>query len=100
MSSNDLWIRDVITNYGLLLLVVILIGILISRKWLNLQKRIYKAYLTGFEVECAELMTSYKKHLFKSLQHVISSDKVLKSMNCIRLLEIGVKTGVHCTYVY
>lgn len=57
MSNNDLWIRDVITDYGLLLLVVIFIGILISRKWLNLQKRIYKAYLTGFEVECAELMT-------------------------------------------
>lgn len=99
MSNNDLWIRDVITNYGLLL-VGILIGILISRKCLNLQKRIYKTYLTGFEVECAELMILYKKHLFKSLQYVVSSDKVLQSMNCIRLLEIGVKTGVHYMYVY
>ncbi|XP_017762667.1 PREDICTED: methyltransferase-like protein 7A isoform X2 [Eufriesea mexicana] len=53
----------------------------------------YKTYLTGFEVECADLMAPYKKHLFESLQHIVSSDTVLRSMGCIRLLEIGVKTG-------
>ncbi|KAK9298558.1 hypothetical protein QLX08_008149 [Tetragonisca angustula] len=99
MSNNDLWMRDAITSYGLLLFVFIVVVILISRKWSDLKKCIYKAYLTGFEVECAELMIPYKKLLFKSLQHVVSSDKVLRSMGCIRLLEIGIKTGVHSTYV-
>lgn len=93
MSNNDLWIRDVITSYGLLLFVSIIAVILMSRKWSDLKKCIYKAYLTGFEVECAELMIPYKKLLFKSLQHVVSGDKVLRSMGCIRLLEIGIKTG-------
>ncbi|XP_029040197.1 methyltransferase-like protein 7A [Osmia bicornis bicornis] len=93
MSNSDLWIRDIITSYGLSSVLLVLLTIWISRKWSDLQRTIYKAYLTGFEVECSELATSYKKHLFKSLQHIVSSDNVLRSMNCIRLLEIGVKTG-------
>lgn len=93
MSNSDLWIRDIITSYGLSTLILVLLTIWIARRWSSLQRRIYKAYLTGFEVECSELASPYKKHLFKSLQHIVSSDNVLRSMDCIRLLEIGVKTG-------
>ncbi|XP_012249522.1 methyltransferase-like protein 7A [Bombus impatiens] len=93
MSSKDLWMRDVITSYGLLVLIFLTMVISILRKWPNLRQYVYKVHLTGFEVECAELMVPYKKHLFKSLQYIVSSDKVLRSMGCIRLLEIGVKTG-------
>ncbi|KOC58946.1 Methyltransferase-like protein 7B [Habropoda laboriosa] len=93
MSNSDVWMRDVITSYGLLSAVLVLVIILLLRKWSSLQKSIYKAYLTGFEVECAELSRAYKKQLFKPLEHVVSCDKVLQSMGCIRLLEIGVKTG-------
>ncbi|XP_017893553.1 methyltransferase-like protein 7A [Ceratina calcarata] len=93
MSSSDLWIRDVITSYGLPAIILILIAISISQNWPWLRKCIYKCYLTGFEAECAELMAPYKKCLFESLQHVVSSDRVLRAMGCIRLLEIGVKTG-------
>ncbi|CAK9820578.1 Thiol S-methyltransferase METTL7B [Anthophora plagiata] len=93
MSNSDLWMRDVITSYGLLLVLSVLAIVVISRKWPSLQKSIYKAYLTGFEAECAELAVPYKKHLFESLEHITSCDNVLRSMGCIRLLEIGVKTG-------
>ncbi|XP_076673605.1 thiol S-methyltransferase TMT1A-like [Andrena cerasifolii] len=93
MSNSDLWIRDLITNYGLLSIVLILTAFWIYRKWSDLQKSVYRGYLTGFEVECAELALPYKKYLFELLQNVVSNDCVLRSMGCIRLLEIGVKTG-------
>ncbi|CAL7943955.1 unnamed protein product [Xylocopa violacea] len=93
MSNSDLWIRDIITTYGLSLVIFILIAVVISRKWSYLQNRIYKAYLTGFELECAKVMAPYKRHLFQSLEHIVSNDNVLRSMGSIRLLEIGVKMG-------
>ncbi|XP_011691058.1 PREDICTED: methyltransferase-like protein 7A isoform X2 [Wasmannia auropunctata] len=44
-------------------------------------------------MECAELASPYKEHLFKALQDIISNDEMLRSMGSIRILEIGVKTG-------
>ncbi|XP_076174214.1 thiol S-methyltransferase TMT1A-like isoform X2 [Ptiloglossa arizonensis] len=93
MSISDLWVRDVITNYGIYLFIFILAAIYTWQKWPHIRRAVYKSYLTGFEVECAELLSTYKDHLFEFLEHIISSDESLRSRNCIRLLEIGVKTG-------
>nr|XP_031834451.1 methyltransferase-like protein 7A isoform X1 [Nomia melanderi]XP_031834452.1 methyltransferase-like protein 7A isoform X1 [Nomia melanderi] len=95
MSDSDLWVRDVLATYSFLALVLSVTTIFIWKRWPNLQKSIYKSYLTGFEVECAELALPYKKHLFGLLQEIVSSDYRLRSMGCIRVLEIGVKTGGH-----
>lgn len=97
MSDCDLWVRDLFTAYGFLVLALSVITIFIWTRRSSLQKSIYKSYLTGFEVECAELALPYKKHLFGLLQEIVSSDDRLRSMGCIRVLEIGVKTGGHRT---
>ncbi|XP_076655746.1 thiol S-methyltransferase TMT1A-like [Halictus rubicundus] len=93
MSVSDLWIRDLFTNYGLLALLFSCAAIVMSQQWSNLQKYVYKAYLTGFEVEWAEIALPHRKRLFKLLHNAVSSDERLRSMGCIRVLEIGVKTG-------
>ncbi|XP_076239668.1 thiol S-methyltransferase TMT1A-like isoform X2 [Calliopsis andreniformis] len=93
MSNSDLWMRDIITSYGVVTFIFILTVIWIHQRWSDLQRSIFKSYLTGFEVECAELTAPYRKHLFELLENMISNDGLLRSMDCIRLLEIGVKTG-------
>lgn len=95
MSVSDLWIRDFFTNYGLLALIFSSAAIVMLQQWSNLQKYVYKAYLTGFEVEWAEITLPHRKRLFKLLHNAVSSDERLRSMGCIRVLEIGVKTGGH-----
>jgi len=97
MSNNDLWMRDVLASYGVIAVLVLCVVIWIIRKWPTLRKDIYKAHLLGFEVECAELAGPYKEHLFKALQCIASNDEMLRSMDSIRILEIGVKTGLNRT---
>lgn len=93
MSNIDLWIRDVLASYGVITSIVLCIVIWIIQKWPTLRKDSYRAHLLGFEIECAELATPYKEHLFKALQYIVSTDEMLRSMGSIRILEIGVKTG-------
>lgn len=98
MSNNDLWIRDILASYGVIVMFILCIVIWTIRKWPTLRKDIYKAHLLGFEIECAELASPYKEHLFKTLQYIVSNDEILRSMGSIRILEIGVKTGVNRIY--
>jgi hypothetical protein len=98
MSNNDLWIRDILASYGVIAVLMLCVVIWIVQKWPALRKDIYKAHLLGFEVECAELASPYKEHLFKALRCIASNDEMLRSMDSIRILEIGVKTGVNRTY--
>ncbi|XP_008204600.1 methyltransferase-like protein 7A isoform X1 [Nasonia vitripennis] len=93
MSTIDLWVRDLVTKYGLIVIVFVVLSSLISWKWSRFRQSNYKAFLIGFETECAELASSYKKKLFAPLEHMVSHDEVLRSLNSIRILEIGVKTG-------
>ncbi|XP_011630835.1 methyltransferase-like protein 7A [Pogonomyrmex barbatus] len=93
MSNNDLWVRDVLASYGIIALIILCIAIWIIQKWSTVRKDTYKSYLLGFEMECAELSSPYKEHLFKALRYIVSNDQVLRSMGSIRILEIGVKTG-------
>lgn len=93
MSASDLWLRDVFTKYGLIVMIVLLVSFWINYKWSKVRRNIYKAYLLGFETECAELADSYKRRLFRSLDQIVSHDETLRSMGQIRVLEIGVKTG-------
>ncbi|KAK2580145.1 hypothetical protein KPH14_012418 [Odynerus spinipes] len=93
MSSGDLWLRDTATSYGQIIILLFLIIFVINRKWKKLCERVYKAHLVGFELECAELAFPYKRELFKILRKIVSDDEILRSLGCIRVLEIGVKTG-------
>ncbi|XP_034940827.1 methyltransferase-like protein 7B [Chelonus insularis] len=93
MAVHDLWIRDVLTIYGSLIFGTVFIYYIVKLKWSKFTNYIYRSHLLGFETECAELMVSYKKRLLEPLNNIISKDPVLKAKNCIRLLEIGVKTG-------
>lgn len=99
MSNNDLWIRDILANYGVIAMVILCIVIWIVREFPKLRRNTYKAHLLGFEMECAELASPYKEHLFKVLQYIVSNDEILRSMGSIRVLEIGVKTGVNRTCI-
>ncbi|XP_016839761.1 methyltransferase-like protein 7A isoform X2 [Nasonia vitripennis] len=98
MSTIDLWVRDLVTKYGLIVIVFVVLSSLISWKWSRFRQSNYKAFLIGFETECAELASSYKKKLFAPLEHMVSHDEVLRSLNSIRILEIGVKTGDNIQY--
>ena len=93
MSASDLWLRDVFTKCGLIVVIVLFVSFWINYKWSKVRQNIYKAYLLGFETECAELADSYKRRLFRSLERIVSHDENLRSMGQIRVLEIGVKTG-------
>ncbi|XP_043684876.1 methyltransferase-like protein 7A [Vespula pensylvanica] len=93
MSNSDLWLRDTATFYGKLIITLFISMLIIVRNWTKLCEIVYKSYLVGFELEFAELAFPYKKELFKILGTMISNDELLRSMGCIRLLEIGVKTG-------
>lgn len=87
--------RDVLASYGVITSIVLCIVIWMIQKWPALRKESYRAHLLGFEMECAELATPYKEHLFKALQYIVSNDEMLRSMGSIRILEIGVKTGAN-----
>ncbi|XP_019698021.1 methyltransferase-like protein 7A [Harpegnathos saltator] len=93
MSNNDLWIRDILASYGVVAMIILCLVIWIIRELPKLRRNTYKAHLLGFEMECAELASPYKEHLFKTLQCIVSNDEILQSMGSIRVLEIGVKTG-------
>ena len=93
MSASDLWLRDVCTKYGLIVVVILLLSFVINYKWSKVRAYIYKSYLLGFEVECAKLAASYKRRLFRPLEQIVSHDETLRSLGRIRVLEIGVKTG-------
>lgn len=95
MSSIDVWMRDILASYGVIALIILCVVIWMIQKWPTLRKDTYRAHLLGFEMECAELANPYKEHLFKALQYIVSSDEMLRSMNSIRILEIGVKTGTN-----
>lgn len=94
MSNNDLWVRDVISSYGLIAMIVLCIAIWTIQKWPTILRDIYKDHLLGYETECAELSSPYREYLFSTLNCVVSNDEMLRSMGCLRVLEIGVKTGV------
>lgn len=98
MSNNDLWVRDILASYGVIVMITLCIVIWAIRKWPTLRKDIYKTHLLGFEMEFAELASPYKEHLFKALQYIVSNDEMLRSMGSIRILEIGVKTGMNRIY--
>ncbi|XP_014469089.1 PREDICTED: methyltransferase-like protein 7A isoform X2 [Dinoponera quadriceps] len=68
MSNNDLWIRDILASYGVIAMIILCIVIWIIRELPKLRRNTYKAHLLGFEMECAELASLYKEHLFKVLQ--------------------------------
>ena len=93
MSLTDLWMRDVLTKYGLITVIILILASLISWKWSCFRESNFKAFLLGFESECAELTSTYKKRLFAPLTQIVSHDAVLRSLGRIRILEIGVKTG-------
>jgi hypothetical protein len=93
MSASDLWIRDLITKYILTIIIIIILSILISWKWSRFRQHYFEAFLLGFESECAELTSTYKKRLFAPLKKFVSQDETLRCLGQIRILEIGVKTG-------
>lgn len=93
MSSSDLWMRDLLTKYGLVLLIITLVLLVFLWKWSRFRQSNFKAYLLGFESECADLAADHKKRLFSILDRTFSHDELLRSLNRIRILEIGVKTG-------
>ncbi|XP_015601578.1 methyltransferase-like protein 7A [Cephus cinctus] len=98
MSAKDLWIRDLITIYGSILIVTSVLIFWITKKWSKFCENLYRSYLLGFEMECAELAGSHKKRLFKNLRYTESKDEILKIMGKVRILEIGVKTGNNIQY--
>ncbi|XP_012285681.1 uncharacterized protein LOC105702586 isoform X2 [Orussus abietinus] len=98
MSEEDLWIRDLVTTYGAVLVFVSSVIFYFSWRWPKLRGAILRAHLQGFETECAELMTPYKKQLFKDLDEITSKDEILRSLGRIRILEIGVKMGDNIRY--
>lgn len=100
MSNYDLWVRDILASYGVITMIISCITIWIIQKWPTWRKNIYKTHLLGFEMEYAELASPYKEHLFKTLQCMVSNDEMLRSMGCIRILEIGIKTGVNRITVF
>ncbi|KAK0178836.1 hypothetical protein PV327_007684 [Microctonus hyperodae] len=59
---------------------------------------IYRSHLLCFEAECAYLSASYKKHLFAPLNDTCSNDEILQYEKCIRVVEIGVRTGENIQY--
>ncbi|XP_074102862.1 thiol S-methyltransferase TMT1B-like [Cotesia typhae] len=93
MATCDIWIRNIISIYGLLLIIMLIIYYFVNSKWCKLTNYIYRSHLLGFESECAEVAVPYKRRLFESLNNLESYDKFLRFNNCIRVLEIGVKTG-------
>ncbi|KAI4477841.1 hypothetical protein M0804_012321 [Polistes exclamans] len=93
MSIGDVWLRDTVMSYGKIIVTLIILIYIIFRKWPKLCEIVYKAHLLGFEMELAEIAFPYKKELFKILETIVSNDKSLRSKGCIRVLEIGVKTG-------
>ncbi|XP_011499913.1 PREDICTED: methyltransferase-like protein 7A isoform X2 [Ceratosolen solmsi marchali] len=93
MSGSDLWIRDLITKYGLITIIIIIFSGLISWKWSRFRQHYFETFLLGFESECAELTRTYKKRLFAPLEKFVSHDETLRCLGRIRILEIGVKTG-------
>lgn len=95
MSGIDVWMRDILASYGVIASITLCTVIWMIQKWLTLRKDTYRTHLLGFEMECAELASPYKEHLFKALQYIVSNDEMLRSMSSIRILEIGVKTGTN-----
>ncbi|XP_057325497.1 thiol S-methyltransferase TMT1B-like isoform X2 [Microplitis mediator] len=93
MAACDISIRNIISIYGSLIIIILLVYYFIHSKWCKLTNYIYRLHLVGFESECAEVAVTYKKRLFESLNEIQSSDKILRFNNCIRVLEIGVKIG-------
>ncbi|XP_011499912.1 PREDICTED: methyltransferase-like protein 7A isoform X1 [Ceratosolen solmsi marchali] len=98
MSGSDLWIRDLITKYGLITIIIIIFSGLISWKWSRFRQHYFETFLLGFESECAELTRTYKKRLFAPLEKFVSHDETLRCLGRIRILEIGVKTGNNLQY--
>lgn len=94
MGLNDLWMREIFTIYGSIVLGFIVIYYIIHWNWSKLTSIIYRAHLVGFEAECAYLAAPFKKRLFEPLNFACSNDEILRSDNCIRIVEIGVKTGI------
>lgn len=100
MSNHDLWMRNIFASYGVAVIIILCIVMWTIKKWPTLRRNIYKTYLLGFETECAELANPYKVHLFKIMECIVSNDELLRSMGSIRILEIGVKTGVNWICVW
>ncbi|XP_043267148.1 methyltransferase-like protein 7A [Venturia canescens] len=93
MSTSDLWIRDIVSYYGYILLGFLIISWLVARRWRKFAENVYRSHLLGFETECADLVAPYKKKLFEQLKYLESNDEILRSLGRIRILEVGVKTG-------
>lgn len=94
MSSGDLWFRDTIKYFALAAISLIILTCLVWWKWTRFRQSHFRAHLLGFESECSELAAEHKQELFANLKHVISHDPILRGSHKLRLLEIGVKTGV------
>ena len=94
MGTTDLWMRDIITYYGTIVVGFTIISWILTRQWYRFQQNLNRSHLLGFEAECADLAVNYKKELFEPLGRMLSKDEILRSIGSIRVLEIGVKTGV------
>lgn len=93
MGNGDVWMREIVVDYGTVVLISAIITYVLCQQWSRLARYVYRLHLLGFETECADLALPFKKRLFGQLECFSLREENLKSDDSIRLVEIGVKTG-------
>jgi hypothetical protein len=93
MSAFDITVLQYFTACGLPVLTILSFILLIGRNLSLLRSRLLSRLISSFDASYESCLVDYKKTLFLPLHDIVSSDWKLRNKGCIRIVEIGFRTG-------
>ncbi|PNF13780.1 hypothetical protein B7P43_G12431 [Cryptotermes secundus] len=98
MSAFDITVLQYFTAYGLPVLSIVSFMLLIARNLSLIRSWILSRAISSFDASYESCLVDHKKSLFLPLHDIVSSDWKLRNKGCIRIVEIGFRTGENIKY--
>lgn len=93
MSAFDITVLQYFTAYGLPVISILSFMLLIARNVSLIRSWILSRAISSFDASYESCLVDHKKTLFLPLHDIVSSDWKLRNKGCIRIVEIGFRTG-------
>jgi hypothetical protein len=93
MSTFDITVLQYFTAYGLPVLSILSFILLIARNLPLIRSWVLSRVISSFDSSYESCLEDHKKTIFLPLHDIVSSDWKLRNKGCIRIVEIGFRTG-------
>lgn len=93
MSAFDITVLHYFTTYGLPVLSILSVILLVARNLSLIRSWVLSKVISSFDASYESCLVDRKRSLFLPLHDIVSSDWKLRNKGCIRIVEIGFRTG-------